>query len=59
MLNLLNYNRYMYIHLNSLCISVKLANEGVIIDAWKVDQVIATEFKMYQDFGLEMNEVKT
>ena len=59
MLNLLNYNRYMYIHLNSLSISVKLANEGVIIDAWKGDQVIATEFKMYQDFGLEMNEVKT
>ena len=49
----------MYIHLNSLSISVKLADEGVIIDAWKGDQVIATEFKMYQDFGLEMNEVKT
>ena len=56
---LLQYNRYMYLHdigSDHISISVKLDDEGVIINAWHRDKVIGTECKIYRDFGLEVKE---
>lgn len=57
----LQYDRYMYLHdigSDHISISVKLDDEGVVIDAWQGDKVIGTECKIYRDFGLEVKEFK-
>ena len=56
---LLQFNRYMYLHLNNnLSISVQLGYEGIVLSVWEVDKVIDQTYKSYHDFGIEVNELK-
>ena len=62
MTKILHHDRYMYIHHidnGDASISVKLDDEGVVIDVWKGDRVIDSKWKTYQEFGLEVKELQT
>ncbi len=57
-------DRYVYLHLDygldghGTTISVKLDDEGVVVDAWSDDTEIATTWKTYSDMGVEVKKVK-
>ena len=60
MAKILHHDRYMYMHRidnGNVSISVKLDDEGVVIDAWKGDKIIDSTWKTYQEFGLEVKEL--
>ena len=56
--------RYVYLHLDygldghGTTISVKLDDEGVVVDAWSDDTEIATTCKTYNDMGVELKEIE-
>ena len=58
-------DRYVYLHLDyglygcGTTISVKLDDEGVVVDAWSDDTEIATTCKTYNDMGVEAVAVET
>jgi len=41
-----------------MTIHVKLDDEGVVVDAWQEDEVIATTCKTYNDMGIEVKEIE-
>ena len=53
-------NRYVYLHVKGMTIHVKLDDEGVVVDAWEEEEVIASTYELYTDMGLmapkELNE---
>ena len=60
-------DRYVYLHLpgitavdtpTGLTIQIKLDDEGVAVDAWQEDEVIASTWKTYNDMGIEVKEVE-
>ena len=62
-------NRYVYLHIDyndwsaekeekGMTIHVKLDGEGVMVDAWQEDEVIATTCKTYNDMGIEVKEIE-
>ena len=60
MAKILHHDRYMYMHHidnGNVSISVKLDDEGVVINAWKGDKVIDSSWKTYREFGLEIKEL--
>ena len=51
------FNRYVYLHLDcGTTISVKLDDEGVVVEAWSDDTEIATTWKTYNEMGVEVKE---
>jgi len=61
-------DRYVYLHIDyndwsaekeekGMTIHVKLDDEGVVVDAWQEDEVIATTCKTYNDMGIEVKEI--
>ena len=48
--------RYLSLDIDDLHIQVKLEDEGVVLDIFKDDEVIATTYKFYNEFGLKINE---
>ena len=51
--------RYIYLHLeDGIQIHVKLDDEGVVVDAWSKNEVIATTCKPYDEMGIEIKELK-
>ena len=63
-------DRYVYLHIDwnaswsaekeemEMTIHVKLDDEGVVVDAWQEDEVIATTCKTYNDMGIEVKEIE-
>jgi len=62
-------DRYVYLHIDyndwsaekeekGMTIHVKLDDEGVVVDAWQEDEVIATTCKTYNDMGIEVKEIE-
>ena len=62
-------DRYVYLHIDyndwsaekeekGMTIHVKLDDEGVVVDAWQEDEVIATTCKTYNDMGVEVKEIE-
>ena len=62
-------DRYIYLHIDyndwsaekeekGMTIHVKLDDEGVVVDAWQEDEVIATTCKTYNDMGIEVKEIE-
>ena len=62
-------DRYVYLDIDhsvltnekDISITVKLDDEGVVVDAWGQDptEVLATTYKFYQEMELEVKEIKT
>ena len=56
---------YVYLHLDygldgcGTTISVKLDDEGVVVDAWSDDECVASTWKTYNDMGVEARELLT
>lgn len=50
--------RYLSLDVDGLHIQVKLEDEGVVLDVFKDDDVIATTYKFYNEFGLKIKEEK-
>jgi len=48
--------RYLSLDIDDLHIQVKLEAEGVVLDIFKDDEVIATTYKFYNEFGLKINQ---
>jgi hypothetical protein len=62
-------DRYVYLHVDyndwsaekeekGMTIHIKLDDEGVVVDAWQEDEVIATTCKTYNDMGIEVKEIE-
>ena len=62
-------DRYVYLHIDyndwsaekeekGMTIHVKLDDEGVVVDAWQEDEVIATTWKTYNEMGIEVKEIE-
>ena len=58
-------DRYVYLQVDlresledGMTIHVKLDDEGVVVDAWQEDEVIATTCKTYNDMGIEVKEIE-
>jgi len=41
-----------------LQVVVKMDDEGIVLDVWKDKDVIATTWKMYDEFGVEVKELE-
>ena len=59
-------DRYVYLHIDlresledGIHIHVKLDDEGVVVDAWQEDEVVASTWKTYADMGVEVRELLT
>ena len=63
------YAKYVYLHVStgldsdfkhtSVTIHVKMDDEGIVVDAWQEDEVIASTWKTYADMGFEVRELLT
>ena len=59
-------SKTLYLHLEPYDISpesgatvqVKLDDEGIVIDAWSLDDCIASTWKTYNELGVEVKEIK-
>jgi len=62
-------DRYVYLHIDyndwsaekeekGMTIHVKLDDEGVVVDAWSDDECIASNWKTYNDMGVEVKEIE-
>jgi len=63
-------DRYVYLHIDrndlfqaadkggGITIHVKLDDEGVVVDAWQEDEVIAGTWKTYEEMGLVISEAQ-
>ena len=62
-------DRYVYLHIDyndwsaekeekGMTIHVKLDDEGVVVDAWSDDECIASNWKTYNDMGIEVKEIE-
>ena len=58
-------DRYVYLDIDlreslqdTMTIHVKMDDEGIVVDAWQEDQVVATTCKTYNDMGVEVKEVE-
>lgn len=49
-------NKYLELVYNGLDISVKLDDEGVVLDVFEGDDVVATTYKTYDEFGVEVTD---
>ena len=60
------YDRYVYLHINprfdskhqGVAVHIKLDDEGVVVDAWQKDEVIATTYKLYNEMGVEVKGIE-
>jgi len=39
-------------------IQVKLDDEGIVVDAWSLDDCIASTWETYNELGVEVKEIK-
>ena len=39
-------------------VQVKLDDEGIVIDAWSLDDCIASTWKTYNELGVEVKEIQ-
>ena len=60
------YAKYVYLNIDLLesledgmTIQVKMDDEGIVVDAWQEDKVIASTWKTYNDMGFEVRELLT
>ena len=61
-------DRYVYLHIDpkwtnleqdkGITIHVKLDDEGVVVDAWQEDEHLDGCWKLYNDMGVEIKEIK-
>ena len=59
-------NKNLYLHLEPYDISpesratieVIINSEGIVVDAWSVDEWIATTHKTYDELGIEVKEIQ-
>ena len=59
-------NKTLYLHLEPHMISpesgatvqVKLDDEGIVIDAWSLDDCIASTWETYNELGVEVRKVE-
>ena len=59
-------NKTLYLHLEPHMISpesgatieVLILEEGIVVDAWSLDDCIATTHKTYDELGIEVKEVQ-
>ena len=52
-------DKYIYLHLeDGIQIHVKLDDEGVVVDAWSKNEVIATTCKPYDEMGIQIKKLK-
>ena len=60
-------DRYVYLHIDyndwsaekeekGMTIHVKLDDEGVVVDVWQENEVIASTWKTYEEFGVVVSE---
>ena len=64
-------DRYLYLHIDNslephdecmqggITVHIKLDDEGIVVDAWQEDEVIASAWKLYSEFGVEVRELLT
>tara|TARA_R110000824_G_scaffold76008_1_gene192740 strand:+ start:145 stop:312 length:168 start_codon:yes stop_codon:yes gene_type:complete len=50
--------RYIHLGVNGLTVQVKLDDEGIVIDAYKGQECIATTCKSYVDMDIEIKEIE-
>ena len=58
-------DRYVYLQVDlresledGMTIHVKLDDEGVVVDAWQEDTVVASTYKLYSEMGVEVKEME-
>jgi hypothetical protein len=59
-------SKIIYLHLEPHMISpesgatvqVKLDDEGIVVDAWSLDDCIASTWETYNELGVEVKEIK-
>ena len=59
-------SKTLYLHLEPHMISpesgatveIKLDDEGIVVDAWSLDDCIASTWKTYNELGVEVKEIK-
>lgn len=59
-------NKTLYLHLEPYDISpesgatveIKLDDEGIVVDAWSLDDCIASTWKTYNELSIEVKEVE-
>ena len=59
-------NKNLYLHLapydispeSGATIEVIINSEGIVVDAWSLDECIATTHKTYDELGIEVKEIQ-
>ena len=56
--NSFNDCRYVWLTVGDVSVSIKLDDEGVVVDAWQNDECVASTWKTYHDFGVEVKGIE-
>ncbi len=59
-------NKALFLHLephmldadSGVTIEIKLQDEGVVVDAWSLDDCIESTWETYSDLGVEVREIE-
>ena len=59
-------NKTLYLHLephrispeSGATVEIKLVDDGIVVDAWSLDDWIATTNKTYNELGIEVKEIE-
>jgi hypothetical protein len=59
-------NKTLYLHLephminpeSGATVHVKLDDEGIVVDAWSLDDCIASTWETYNELGIEVKEIE-
>ena len=54
----LNLEPHMISPESGATVQVKLDDEGIVVDAWSLDDCIASTWETYNDLGVEVKEIK-
>ncbi len=54
----LHLEPHMINHESGASIQVKLDDEGIVVDAWSLDDCIASTWETYNELGVEVKKVK-
>ena len=50
-------NKYIHLSVGGMEVQVKIEHEGIVVDVFEQEEVIATTYKFFHELGMEVKEV--
>ena len=50
-------NKYIHLSAGGMEVQVKIEHEGIVVDVFKQEEVIATTYRFFHELGIEVKEI--